>query len=108
MEYICPSIRSLPTIERARRVPMAQCAPQVFAGITPEQYAVLTAKAKAAGIDLSGNNGTASKFGVEVTWSYAPDKQELTLQCLKAPFFVSGEDVDAKFRALVKETLAGS
>jgi hypothetical protein len=87
---------------------MAQCAPQVFAGITPGQYAVLTAKAKAAGIDLNGNIGTASKFGVEVTWSYVPDKEELTLQCLKTPFFVSAEEVDAKLRTLVTETLARS
>jgi len=87
---------------------MAQCAPQVFPGISPQQFAELTAKAKAAGIDLSGNNGAASKFGVEVAWSYAPDKQELTLQCLRTPFFVSAEDVDAKLQSLVKETLAGS
>jgi hypothetical protein len=87
---------------------MAQYAPQVFPGISPQHYAELTAKAKAAGIDLSGNSGAASKFGVEVAWSYVPDKQKLTLQCLKAPFFVSVEDVDTKLRALVKETLAGS
>src|SRR5262249_45053227 len=43
---------------------MAPSAPQVFKGITPEQYALLIAKAKTAGIDIAGNNGTASKFGV--------------------------------------------
>ena len=87
---------------------MPQCAPQVFSGITPEQYTVLTAKAKTAGIDLNGNSGTASKFGVEVAWNYVPEKQELTLQCLRTPFFVSADDVDVKLRALVNQTLAGS
>ena len=84
---------------------MAQTAPQVFSGITPEQYAKLAAKAQAAGIEMSGNNGTASKFGVKVAWNYSPATQELTLHCLRTPFFVKAEDVNAKMQALVRETL---
>jgi hypothetical protein len=85
---------------------MAAGTPQVFKGITPEQYAQLTEKARSAGIELSGNSGTASKFGVEVTWNYAPETQELTLQTLKAPFFMSVADVDAKIQSLVQSSLA--
>ena len=44
---------------------MAQSAPQVFSGITPENYATLIQKAQSAGLNLSGNSGTATKFGVE-------------------------------------------
>jgi hypothetical protein len=84
---------------------MAQTAPQVFSGITPEQYAKLAAKAQAAGIDMSGNSGTASRFGVEVAWNYVPAAQELTLHCLRTPFFVKPQDVYAKIEALVKETV---
>jgi hypothetical protein len=84
---------------------MAQGAPQVFPGITPEQYAKLTAKAQSAGIALNGNSGTASKFGVEVAWNYSPETQELTLQCLRTPIFVKPEAVNAKIQALVRETL---
>ena len=84
---------------------MGQSEAQVFKSITPEQYAKLTAKAQAAGIDLSGNSGTASKFGVEVAWNYQPETQELTLHCLRAPFFVKPEEVHAKLQALVKESL---
>jgi hypothetical protein len=83
---------------------MTASAAQLFEGITPEQYARLVAKAKAAGIELSGNTGTASKYGVEVAWNYALETQELTLQCLKTPFFVSAADVNAKIQALVKES----
>jgi hypothetical protein len=83
---------------------MAASAAQLFEGITPAQYARLVAKAKAAGIDLSGNSGTASKFGVEVAWNYTTETQELTLQCLKTPFFVSAADVDTKIQTLVKES----
>lgn len=80
--------------------------PQVFAPVTPEQFAMLTAKARAAGISISGNSGIASELGVEVAWNYIPDMQELTLQCLDTPFFMSSDAVNAKLRALVQESLA--
>lgn len=84
---------------------MGQSPPQVFSGITPENYATLMQKAQTAGIALSGNSGTASKFGVEVAWNYSPETQELTIQCLHTPFFVKPEDVNARIQALMKETL---
>ncbi len=83
---------------------MGQNQAQVFSGITPEQYANLTAKARAAGFDLSGNSGTASTFGVEVAWNYDSSAQQLTLQCLSTPFFLKPEDVNEKIQALVKES----
>jgi hypothetical protein len=85
---------------------MAESAPQVFSGITSDQYASLLQKAQANGIDLSGNSGTASKFGVEVAWNYSQATQELTFQCLRTPFFMKPEDVNARIEAMVKETLA--
>jgi hypothetical protein len=84
---------------------MASSAPQVFKGITPQQYELLMAKAKTAGIDIAGNSGSASKFGVEISWDYSPDTQELTLQTLKTPFFMKAADVDAKVKSLVHESL---
>ena len=85
---------------------MGQSAPQVFKGVTPDQYARLVEKAKGAGIDLSGPSGTASKFGVEVAWNYLADAQELTLHCLKAPFFMSTADVNSKIEELVRQSMA--
>ena len=85
---------------------MSKNPPQVFSGIAPDQFSKLIDKAKAAGIDISGNTGTASKFGVEISWNYVPGAQQLTLHCLHTPFFVSPADVDARIQALVKESLA--
>jgi hypothetical protein len=85
---------------------MGQNTSQVFSGISPEQYAKLTAKAQAAGVGLNGNSGTATKYGVEVSWNYSPEAQQLTLQCLSTPFFVKPEEVYAKIEALVKESLS--
>jgi hypothetical protein len=85
---------------------MAQSAPQVFSGITPENYATLIQKAQSAGLNLTGNSGKASKSGVEIAWNYSSEAQQLTIQCLGTPFFVKPEEVNAKIQALVKETLA--
>lgn len=85
---------------------MAPSAPQVFNGVTPDQYARLVEKAKTAGIDISGNNGVASKFGIEIAWNYVPASQELTLQCLKTPFFTNASDVNTKIHSLVNQSLA--
>jgi hypothetical protein len=85
---------------------MALSTPQVFNGVTPDQYARLVEKAKASGIDISGNTGSASKFGVEIAWNYAPATQELTLQCLKTPFFMSAADVNTKIHSLVTQSQA--
>ena len=83
---------------------MVQNAPQTFSGITPDQYAQLIVKAKAAGLELSGNSGTASKFGVEVQWNYSPESQQLTVQCLRTPMFVSAATVYGKLQALVEQS----
>ena len=79
--------------------------PQVFTGITQAQYAKLIEKARATGMVINGNNGRASRMGVELEWNYCEEKQELVLTCLKTPFFVSAQDVNAKLHALVNETL---
>jgi hypothetical protein len=85
---------------------MAPSAPQVFNGVTPDQNARLVEKAKTAGIDISGNSGTATKFGVQIAWNYTPATQELTLQCLKTPFFMNASDVNTKIHSLVAQSLA--
>jgi hypothetical protein len=81
-----------------------QSPPLAFSGITPWHFAKLTAKAQAAGINLSGNRGRASKFGVEIEWNYSAETGELTLHCLDLPPFVKPEAVNAKILALVKES----
>jgi hypothetical protein len=83
---------------------MAQNPPRTFSGITPDQYAQLIVKAKASGLDLSGNSGTASKFGVEIQWTYSPESQQLTVQCLRTPMFVSAATVYGKLQALVEQS----
>jgi len=84
---------------------MGQRAALVFSNITIQQFSILSAKAQAAGIGLNGNSGTATKHGIEVAWNYLPETEVLTLQCLRTPFFVKPEDVEARIQELVKETV---
>jgi hypothetical protein len=85
---------------------MGQGPPQVFSGITPEMYGQLLEKARASGIEMIGNSGTASKYGVEMSWNYSPEAQQLTVQCLRTPIFVSAASVYGKLRELVKNNAA--
>lgn len=80
---------------------MGESKTQVFSGITPAQYAQLVEKVSAAGIEISGTSGRASKMGVDVAWNYSEESQQLELTCLHTPFFVSADEVNAKLRELV-------
>ena len=85
---------------------MASRPPLVFNGINSEQYVKLSEKARDAGIEISGNDGTASKYGVQISWCYVPGEQQLTFQCVKTPFYLSADDVEKRIRSVVEATLA--
>jgi hypothetical protein len=78
--------------------------PQTFSGISPDRFARLTTQARAAGIEIDSNSGSATKFGVHVGWNYDPATEQLTLQCLSTPFFIQPADIDNRLRALVEES----
>ncbi|HTA78913.1 MAG TPA: hypothetical protein VK720_05165 [Terracidiphilus sp.] len=87
---------------------MTQNPPQIFSGIRPEQFTKLSEQARAKGIDMNGNAGTASKFGVEVSWDYSPETGELIFRCTKTPMFVNAATVYAKLKSVVEASLAAS
>ncbi|HZB88811.1 MAG TPA: hypothetical protein VE291_09160 [Terracidiphilus sp.] len=85
---------------------MSQNPPHVFSGIAPEHFAALSAKAGAAGINIAGDSGSATKHGVQVRWNYDSAARQLTLEVLKTPFFITAADVYARLGALVQQSLA--
>jgi hypothetical protein len=85
---------------------LAESKSQIFSNIAPEQWAKLMQKANASGMEMSGNCGRANRMGVEVEWNYSEQLQQLELTCLRAPFFMSADDVNAKLRDMVNQTLA--
>lgn len=84
---------------------MGQCDTQIFNGITPEQFAKLSEKAKEAGIPIEGPSGEATKMGIHFGWNYKEAEGRLTIQCIQVPFFVSCNDVNARIAGVMKATL---
>jgi hypothetical protein len=82
---------------------MAPCPAQVFENLSQDQLNCLAAKARAAGITISGSGGPTAKKGVTVTWNYDPNTKQLTIQCLSTPPFVSCGSVSSKLHDLVEE-----
>jgi hypothetical protein len=80
---------------------MGSCAAQVFNGVTPERFACLTEKAREAGIQIDGDSGSASRDGIEISWSFDPTQQTLTLQCTSSPFYVPCEMINSRIQGLV-------
>jgi hypothetical protein len=85
---------------------MSENPPLVFTNVTARHFSALAEKARANGIDIKGNSGSASQFGVEVSWDYAPATGQLTLHCLRTPFFLKLEEVNARLRHMVESTTA--
>jgi flagellar capping protein FliD len=70
--------------------------------ITPTQYSALIAQAKAKGLAISGDGGTASKEGLTVSWSY--DGTTLTLNVLKREWFDPSEaTIEADIQAIITQ-----
>jgi hypothetical protein len=85
---------------------MSSCAAQTFSNVTPAQFDCLSQKASAAGINISGNTGTASQDGITVEWTFDPAATTLTIQCTSAPFYVPCAMINAKISDLVESCLA--
>lgn len=79
---------------------------QVFSGVTADQFQKLIEQANAAGMEIAGNSGRASKMGIEIEWKYSEERQQLELTCLQTPFFVSADKVNAKLREMVSRAFA--
>jgi hypothetical protein len=80
----------------------------VFNSITPAKFDAICARAQEkTGVAISGLQGTAGRdtpFGhVEIEWSYNPETELLSLQCLKRPPFTEGR-VENELRQLVEES----
>jgi hypothetical protein len=69
--------------------------------LTYVQYEKLVTEAQAQGIPITGDSGTASKFGVAVQWHWITNV--LTIQVTNTPFFISASSVENKIAELVGE-----
>jgi hypothetical protein len=86
---------------------MAETGPLVFESVTAARFTQMRDRAKASGIDITGNSGSVHKYGAVITYDYSPETQVLRLECTKTPFFLKTSDVYARLRLLVNENEVG-
>ncbi len=81
---------------------MSACARQLFEGVTaPAWQAIVRAVKDQTGIEITTDDGSASKEGFCVAWRYAPDKGELMVQCMESPWWVPCGLINSKVHDLV-------
>jgi hypothetical protein len=74
--------------------------------VTPAQFDLLSQRASAAGIALSGTSGSATKDGITLAWTYNAAAQTLMIQCTDAPSFVPSSMIASRIQSLVTSSLA--
>ncbi len=81
--------------------------PITFENVTPEQFDRIEKRLDALGYadkaEDAANAGDAQDKGVKIGWKYDAGTQQLTIRCIKKPFFVSGEMLGKKIREAFKE-----
>ena len=77
----------------------------IYENINPQRLAAIEARAQQKlGISISGNEGTATKNGITISWVYDPQDQTLTVGDTRKPWFVPESRIDEELTALVDAT----
>jgi len=77
----------------------------IYENINPQRLAAIEARAQQElGISISGNEGTATKNGITISWVYDPQDQTLTVGDTRKPWFVPESRIDEELTALVDAT----
>ncbi len=77
----------------------------IYENINPQRLAAIEARAQQElGISISGNEGTATKNGITISWVYDPQDQALTVGDTRKPWFVPESRIDEELTALVDAT----
>ena len=80
---------------------MGSCAAQVFSEFKADRFARLMAKAASEGVAIEGPKGTFTHSGATVTWEYDEANQQLTVQCVKAPFLIGCGTINSNIHSLI-------
>jgi hypothetical protein len=72
--------------------------------MTDEQFAAVTTRLKANGIELTGPSGTLSKDGIKAKYEHAGGK--LTVEIVDRPFLLPVSLIEGKLKAYFEQNLA--
>ena len=77
----------------------------IYENITPPRLAAIETKAQhELGISIIGNEGTATKNGITISWVYDPSGQALTVGDTGKPWYVPESKIDEELTELVNAT----
>ncbi len=77
----------------------------IYENITAQQLAAIEARAQQElGVTISGNEGTATKNGITISWVYDPSGQTLTVGDTRKPWYVPESKIAEELTELVTAT----
>lgn len=77
----------------------------IYTGITSAWLANIEAKAQQQlGITINGNEGSATKSGITISWVYDPVELTLTVGDTRKPWYVPESKIDEELTALVNSS----
>ena len=80
----------------------------IFDGITPAWLANIEARAQQQlGIVIDGNEGSATRSGITISWVYDPVELTLTVGDTHKPWFIPEGKIDEELTALVNSSKPG-
>ena len=78
----------------------------IYQNVTPQRLAAIEAKAQQeSGFAISGDQGTASKYGITISWVYDVAAQTLTVGDTSKPWYVPESKIQEELTALVDGTI---
>lgn len=78
------------------------CAPQVFSGVTEDDFATIVARAAEKGVTIPSHSGESSRSGFTVRWHFDAAAETLMVHCVSRPFFVPCGTVQDGVRRLIQ------
>lgn len=82
---------------------MSGCPQRSYANISAAAFSCLVAKAAEYGVIISGDSGSASAHGFDITWNYDRAAGDLTLQCTDKPFIIGCGTVNSRMDQVVND-----
>jgi hypothetical protein len=77
----------------------------IYENITTQRLAAIEARAQQElGISISGDEGTATKNGMTISWVYDPSAQTLTVGDTRKPWYVAESKIAEELTRLVSAT----
>ena len=77
----------------------------IYENINPQRLAAIAARAQQElGISISGDQGTATKNGVTISWVYDPSDETLTVGDTRKPWYVPESKIAEELTVLVDGT----